>query len=112
MGEHTSYGRCGGCGAWVPRDEMLCVNTNLYDAQNRKEVVRQRYCPGCFVVEASRARAHMWDHIVVSACDLAPLEDGSVPSNEVIWERNRLGLEQRRQQRSAAGATDMQEVGL
>jgi hypothetical protein len=81
---------------------MLSISTNLYDAMNRKTVVRHRYCPGCFDRERQRAQSLMWDHIVVSAQDLAPMEDGSFPPNEVIWERRR----QARQRAEANSPSD------
>jgi hypothetical protein len=110
MGEHTLYGRCVGCGRWVPRDEMLSINTNLYDAMNRKTVVRHRYCPGCFDRERQRAQSMMWDHIVVSGRDLAPMDDGSFPTNEVIWERRRMARQHPEADPSSGGAGDEQEA--
>ena len=87
--ETMRYARCTGCGRWVLRDEMLGINTDLYDAENRREVVRQRYCPPCAADERARLLDRQWDHMVVRSEALAPLPDGCFPSNEVIWERER-----------------------
>lgn len=90
MGDHTLYGFCKGCQRWVPRDEMLSINTALYDAQNRKHVIRHRYCPPCYETERARVQGRMWDHIVVTESDLAPGTDGNPPTNEEVRERRRL----------------------
>jgi hypothetical protein len=110
MGEHTLFGFCSGCKEWVPRDEMLSINTNVYSAENNKVVIRQRYCPGCAREETARLESRQWDHIVVTAQALAPMPDGSQPSNEVVRERGRLarGLHHEIQPTPSSLAVDKQ----
>ena len=81
------YGWCPGCERWVPRDEMLSFNTDVYDAENRREVVRQRYCPVCADEERVRLEQRRWKDLLVRAEALELLPDGSFPSRELIWER-------------------------
>jgi len=88
--ERATYGKCSGCRKWVLRDEMLSIHSDVYDASNRRRVVRQRYCPACFGSEVERLRNAEWDHVVVEGFTLAPMPDGSDPSNEIILERSRL----------------------
>jgi len=90
MREHTSFGFCSGCRKWVPRDEMLSINTDVYSAENNKVIIRQRYCPTCAKEETERLESRQWDHIVVTAKELAPMPDGSAPSDELIRERGRI----------------------
>jgi hypothetical protein len=89
-GEHTLFGLCSGCREWVPRDEMLSINTSVYSAENNKVIIRQRYCPVCAREETERLKGREWDHIVVTGQALAPMPDGSPPPNEVVRERGRL----------------------
>ena len=83
------YGWCVGCVRWVPRDEMLSFNTEVYDAQNRVEKIRQRYCPICAADERARLMQRRWDHVLVHDESLAPLPDGSMPSRAQVWEREK-----------------------
>ncbi len=90
MGRHSLYGFCVGCGQWIPRDEMLSIHLNLFDAHNQKEVVRHRYCVGCFTRERERALSLKWDHVVVTEQELLPLADGGMPPPDVVRERHRV----------------------
>lgn len=101
MGEHTLFGFCSGCRKWVSRDEMLSINTNVYSAENNKVVIRQRYCPVCAREETERLKSREWDHIVVTTQALAPMPDGSAPSDSVIRERGRLAHETHRDVQSS-----------
>ncbi len=95
MGDHTTYGKCSGCRRWVTRDEMLSIHTDIYDASNRRRVIRQRYCPSCFDQEVERLASVEWTHVVVEGAALALMPDGSFPPDEVILERTRLERETR-----------------
>ena len=109
MGDHTTYGKCSGCRRWVSRDEMLSIHTDIYNASNRRRVIRQRYCPACFNGEVDRLSNVEWDHIVVdgSALDLMP--DGSFPSDAVILEQTRLDLEARKREALSVDKRDTDE---
>lgn len=89
MGIGIRYGFCKGCQGWVPRDEMLSINTHLYDAQNSEVIIRHRYCPVCHRRVVERTREQGWDNVVVTERELAPMPDGSVPTVDVVRERQR-----------------------
>lgn len=89
MGEHTTYGKCSGCRRWVTRDEMLSIHTDIYDASNKRRVIRQRYCPACFEQEVQRLSEMEWDRVVVEEFAMAPFPAGPPPSDAVIAERMR-----------------------
>jgi len=91
MDDHAAYGKCSGCRKWVLRDEVLSIHTDIYDASNRRRVIRQRYCLPCFELEVKRLEGREWDHMVVGGHILAPMPDGSMPSDEEIRERMRAG---------------------
>jgi hypothetical protein len=101
MGDHATYGKCSGCRRWVSRDEMLSIHTDVYNASNRRRVIRQRYCPVCFNGEVERLANIEWDHIVVDGEALAPMPDGSFPSDEAILDRMFLAQEARKQEQEA-----------
>lgn len=70
MSANTQYGKCLGCGKWVPRDEMLSINVAIYDASNVPERIRIRSCPKCHPERMAEFRAWNWDHILKSESDI------------------------------------------
>lgn len=96
MAEHTTYGKCSGCRRWVTRDEMLSINTDVYDASNRRRVFRQRYCPTCYEHEVERLTEIEWRHVVVEEFALSPFPSGEAPPDAVVLERMRVEREARR----------------
>jgi hypothetical protein len=68
---------------------MLSINTHLYDAQNSEVIIRHRYCPVCHRRVVERTREQGWDNVVVTERELAPMPDGSVPTVDVVRERQR-----------------------
>lgn len=70
MGDHTKYGVCKGCNNWKKRDDMLSINVDVYDENQRKEIVRIRLCPECHEKFAEEIKRHEWDNRLMSEAEL------------------------------------------
>jgi hypothetical protein len=84
---------------------MLSIHTDIYDASNRRQVIRQRYCPACFEQEVQRLTGREWDRVVVEEAALSPFPAGDPPADAVVVERMRTMREARR----VAPAVDKQD---
>lgn len=60
MSDHTNYGQCRACMRWWPRDEMLSINIEIFDATNTLDRVRLRLCPACHGQTSANMRQMNW----------------------------------------------------
>lgn len=64
------YGCCTMCGRWVPRDEMMTMNVDSFDARSNKEIIRLRPCPKCSNEMLVKLRRLEWDHILKTEIEI------------------------------------------
>lgn len=73
VGRNARFGKCRACEEWVLRDEMLAIHVDIYDRDNKKQLVKLRFCETCWEEEKKELEEMEWDNVLHTHDELVSL---------------------------------------